>query len=156
MKYWEILLVEQTKRKKLGLSIPFLIGSQRYLNSAGLQQQTISELIIDIAQSDSFETCLRYCISTNTLVLEIRRTRNAIYFPKYKGVKQENLSVAVSFDNLGGSIEELIIELENRFQGIIDKKLFSAIPNVEGRTAVWQEFTEDDDIPFIINSFKKL
>ncbi len=156
MKYWEILLKEQRERGKSGLSIPFLIGSQRYLHFKGSKEQTISELIVDISQNTSFETCLRYCMGTQTLILEIRKTKNAVYFPKYYAVEQLNLSVAVSFDNLGDSVEKITKELESRFQEPIDKELFSAEPNADGRTVVWKEYTVDKDIPFIKNSFDKL
>jgi len=156
MKYWEILLKEQRERGNSGLSIPFLIGSQGYLPFDGAKKQTISELITNISQSNSFETCLRYCMGAQTLLLEIRKPKNAVYFPKYNGVEQQNLSVAISFDNLGDSVEKIIKELKSRFQEPIDRELFSAEPNANERTVVWKEFTVDEDIPFIKNSFEKL
>lgn len=155
MKYWEILLIEQRARGKSGLTIPFLIGSQGYLNFPDINEQTISELIVDISQSNSFETCLRYCMDTQALIFEIRQINNAVYFPKHNDVEQQNLSVAVSFDNLGNSLETIISELESQFQEPIDKVLFSAEPNVDERIAVWKEYN-NEDISFIRNSFKKL
>tara|TARA_R110001606_G_scaffold393475_1_gene563446 strand:- start:306 stop:782 length:477 start_codon:yes stop_codon:yes gene_type:complete len=156
MKYWKILLKEQRDKGKSGLSIPFIIGSQAYLPFKKHSKQSISELLIDISQNNSFETSLRYCMNTQTLILEVRKTKNAVYFPKYKGNEQKNLSVAISFDNLGESIEEIIKELEDRFKEPIDKQLFSAEPNSDKRTAVWRKYTDYEDIPFITNSFKKL
>ncbi len=156
MKYWEILLQEQRERGKSGLTIPFLIGSQRYLHFKNYKEQTITELIVDISQNNSFETCLRYCMGAQTLIFEIRKTKNAVYFPKYKGVEQQNLSVGRSFDHLGDSLEKIINELDSRFQEPVNKELFSAEPNVDGRTVLWKEYTENEDIPFIKNSFEKL
>ena len=68
MKYWEILLREQRERGKSGLTIPFIIGSQRYLPAESLKQQTISDLIVDISKSNTFETNLRYCTDVHTLI----------------------------------------------------------------------------------------
>tara|TARA_R110001632_G_scaffold150788_1_gene268283 strand:- start:38 stop:523 length:486 start_codon:yes stop_codon:yes gene_type:complete len=156
MKYWEILLREQRERGKSGLTIPFIIGSQRYLPAETMKEQTISDLIVEISKNDSFETNLRYCMDVQTLILEMRKAKNAVFFPKYKNVAQKNLSVALSFDNLGNSLEEIIPELESKFQEPIEKGLFSAKPNADGRTVVWKEYAEDEDIPFIKNAFQKL
>ena len=156
MKYWEILLREQREKGKSGLTIPFIIGSQRYLRAESLKEQTISDLIVEISKNDSFERNLRYCMDVQTLIFEIRKAKNAVFFPKYNNITQKNLSVAVSFDNLGNSLEEIISELESKFQEPIAKGLFSAKPNADRRTVVWKEYAKDEDIPFIKNAFHKL
>lgn len=126
MKYWQILLIEQRKRGKSGLTIPFIIGSQFYLIDPLLKKQEISDLINEISVSDLFETCLRYCTDTKSLILEIRATRNAVYYPLYNGLEQKNLSIAVSFDNLGDNVDDLITKLECDYNKPISDNTFSA------------------------------
>lgn len=156
MKYWEILLRKQRERGKDGLTIPFLVGSQKFLPER-LSRQNINDLIRDIATSNSFETCLRYCMGTQTLIFEIKKSNNVVYYPKYNDQLQANLSVGIMLKNdLGESVENLIDKLTEKFQDPINKELFSAEPNVNERRVEWREFTTDDDIPFIKKSFESL
>jgi len=156
MKYWEVLLTKQRERGKDGLTIPFLIGSQNYLPSIHIRQD-IEGLILDIVSSNTFETCLRYCMGTQTFILEIRKPRNSVFFPTYKTETQSNFSVSVfSKDDLGDNVEKLIAKLIERFQDVIDEGKFSAVSNVDARQPDWRPFSGDDDIPFIKNSFKSL
>src|SRR5690242_16394422 len=94
MEYWEILLIKQRERGKDGLTIPFLIGSQQFLKNNN-EKQNIRDLIHDIAQSDSFETCIRHCMGTQTLIAEIRKAKNVVYYPTNNTEEQKNLSVGI-------------------------------------------------------------
>jgi hypothetical protein len=49
MKYWEQLLLSQRNRGKNGLTIPFIIGSQNFLNTD--KKDNIEELILDILKN---------------------------------------------------------------------------------------------------------
>lgn len=155
MKYWEVLLIKQRERGRDGLTIPFIIGSQKFLPN-NFARQIIKELIKDIVSSNSFETCIRYCIGTQTLILELRKPKNAIYYPKYNGQKQTNMSVAVFLKvKLGLNIDNLIDKLVEDFQEPINNELFSAVPNVDARNVIWETFS-NEDIQFIKDSFKFL
>jgi hypothetical protein len=155
MKYWEILLIKQKERDKKGLTLPFLIGSQKYLPSH-YQTQNIRDLIIEMTNKNSFETCLRFCTSTQSFIFEIRNPENNVYFPKINQNEQNGLSVSL-FDkiNFGETIDVMIEKLEEIFQKPIKDGKFSAESNVEGRSADWRSFTFED-IKFINDSFEKL
>ncbi|WP_127845486.1 hypothetical protein [Psychroflexus aestuariivivens] len=148
MTYWEILLTAQKKKGKSGLTIPFLIGSQLIIkNKADIQN--IKDLILDIVENSSFEVNLRYCINCKTLILEKRNIRNYAFFQDYNNKPQSNLSIAKFHKNdLGTSIEDLIISLESKFNFPIKNKTFSSKPNPDGRIPEW-EFFSNEDIKFI-------
>lgn len=155
MKYWETLLQKQREIGKNGLTIPFLIGSQNYLPKSS-HKQTIRELIEDMIKNDSFEKCLRYCIGTQTFIIEVRKGKNAVYYPKINEQDQLNFSVGLHHRNdFTDHIDELIKELIHRFQEPIDNEIFSAEPNVDGRSANWNKFS-DKNISFIKDSFMAL
>ena|ERR1019366_6332219 len=155
MKYWEILLTKQREGGKDGLTLPFLIGSQEYLPVTHIRQN-IEDIVLDIVSSNSFETCIRYCMGTQTFILEIRKQKNYAFFPTYKNEAQSNLSVAHFSKDDFGTIEILIQKLIEEFQDVICKRYFSAVPNVDDRKPNWLPFSLDDDIPFIQNSFRLL
>jgi len=156
MKYWELLLTKQRERGKDGLTLPFLIGSQGYLPETHIRQN-IEDLIHDIIFSQTFETCIRYCMGTQTFIFEIRKLKNSVYYPIYKNIEQSNLSVAsFSKKDFGDNIDTLIDFLRETFQDKIDKGLFSAVPNTYERNANWTAFTIEEDIPFIESTFKFL
>lgn len=157
MKYWEVLLNKQRERGKDGLTLPFLIGSQLFLfELGGTNKQNISDLVQDIVINSSFVVCIRYCIGTQTLILERGKPRNMVYFPCYKGQDQANLSVGIMLkEKFGLSVKVLIDQLTEEFQGPINHELFSAVPNVDGRSVKWSRFT-NDDILFIEKSYISL
>lgn len=155
MKYWEILLSKQQERGKDGLTLPFLIGSQNYL-PVTYTHQCIGELIRDMVSSDAFETCIRYCMGTATLVFEIRKKRNFVYYPTHNFNAQNNLSIGFHLKNeLGEDTGELIENLIDKFQSVIDKELFSAESNMYERAATWVCLS-NEDVEFIESSFMSL
>ena len=154
MKYWEKLLLSQRIKGKDGLTIPFLIGSQNFLNTD--EKDNIEKLFINILMNGSFEITLRFCINIQTLILEKRKPQNAIYFPKFNHNEQSKFSVAIGLKNeLWNNVENIIIELENQFQSKIEQNKFSAQSNLYERTAQWGKFSDSEDIPFIKESFQK-
>lgn len=153
MKYWEVLLVKQRERGKDGLTIPFLIGSQQYASSK--LNYGINSLIQDMAASKTFETCIRYCMGTQTLIAEIRKTKNAVYYVQNNG-ELTNISIGImSKADLGLEIDQVIENLIDKFQTPIQANQFSAEPNVNGRCVNWKEFSTED-IQFIKESFSLL
>lgn len=155
MKYWEILLQRHREKGKDGLTLPFLIGSQNYLPKSSYQQ-TIRELIQDMINHDPFEKCLRYCLGTQTFIIEVSKGRNGVYYPQINEQDQLNFSVGLFYKkDFTDNIDNLIQELITRFQGPIDNELFSAEPNVDARSVKWNKFS-DKDISFIKASFMTL
>lgn len=155
MKYWEVLLQKHRENGNDGLTIPFLVGSQNYLPNSS-NQQTIRELIKDLVNHDLFEKCLRYCIGTQTFIVEISKGKNAVYYPKINDEEQSNFSVGLFYrKDFTDDIDSLIQELETRFQKPIDEGLFSAESNIDSRSVNWTKFTEKD-ILFIQNAFAPL
>lgn len=153
MKYWETLLTRQRERGRDGLTLPFLIGSQKYLLDTHVKQN-IEDLILDMTLKSSFETCIRFCMGTQTFVFEIRKQNNAVYYPTVNQNAQDGLSVAVFHKpEFGDTVEGLIKKMGDKFQDVIDNENFSAEPNVDERSVKWQTFSRNDDIPFIKNSF---
>lgn len=73
MNYWQTLLVEQKGRGKKGFSLPFIIGSQKYLPIT-YPRQTVEDLILDIATNSTFPVFLKYCWDTGD------------FFPLMKGM----------------------------------------------------------------------
>ena len=119
-------------------------------------QQNIDDLIIDILSTDTFETCIRYCLGTQTLILEIRKGFNAVYFPRHNNATQSKLSISLFHKNdLGETIQHVILALKEKFEYIINDNKFSAIPNIDAREVAWEHFNTED-ILFIQESFKAL
>lgn len=155
MKYWQQLLLSQRNKGKNGLTIPFIIGSQIFLNTD--KKDNIEELILDIIKNSSFEITLRLCADIHTLILEKRNPNNVVYYPTFNNSEQSKFSVSKIFkDDFGNSIEEIIKILTIQFQEIINKKTFSAQSSQNERIAKWEYFSDSEDIPFIINSFQNM
>ena len=70
-KYWQILLFEWRKQGRDGLTIPFLVGSQRYFPGTEAFQD-IAALITDITTSKDFEVYIGYCMDIKQLILGVR------------------------------------------------------------------------------------
>jgi len=156
MRYWKILLQKQRERGNDGLTLPFLLGSQKYLPKEDAVDD-IEDIILDMVSSKAFETCVRYCMGTQTIIFEIRKLGNSVYYPTYKGEVQNNLSVSTFLrSDLGNTIEELIRNLIEEFQDKIDNQKYSAEPNVNDRNPNWRSFSILNDVPFIEESFKLL
>lgn len=148
--------MKQRERGKEGLTLPFLIGSQNYLQETHFKQ-SIEDLILDMVSSETFETCIRYCTGTQTFIFEIRKLKNRVFYPIHQNSEQRNLSVAIFLKNeFGDSIDSLIYFLNENFQDKIDAGHFSAVPNTYERTAHWTAFSIDEDIPFIEGCYKSL
>lgn len=144
MDYWKILLTKQKERGRKGFSLPFLIGSQIYLPSTH-NFQNIQDIIIDMTTNNSFETCIRYCLDTNVLIFEIRNQKNRVVYPKFNGSQQTNISVAYGNNNLGNSVEEVIVKLIEMYQDKINAGHYSARTNIENRETLWEYFNSSEE-----------
>jgi len=151
MKYWEKLLLSQRERGKNGLTIPYIIGSQEFLEVNN--KDSIEQLFVDIIKNSHFEITLRFCLDLKTLILEKRNNRNIVYFPKFNNEQQISFSVSKSFyTESWESCEAIVADLIDHFESIIKRKTFSAQPNPYGRSPHWTKFSETVDIPFIMKA----
>jgi len=154
MDYWKILLIEQRNRGRSGFTIPFIIGSQNYLNDK-YPQQDIESLLVDMLSNASFTTCVRYCSDTNELIIEIKKENIPVIYPTFNGLTQKNFSVSIANNDLGNTCEEIIDSLTERYQLFIEKGLFSVKNRDYGRESNWGDFSESE-IKFIKKCFSKL
>jgi hypothetical protein len=126
-KYWETLLLEWRAQGHDGLTIPFIIGSQKYLLSHHNYQE-IEDLLADIATSDGSEIYLTYCMNLNEIILGVRdSSKRAIAgnFPPFEMQNQTKLFLTKSLDNLGNDVESIALALKEKFQSYIDNANFS-------------------------------
>lgn len=127
MKYWEKLLSEWRKKGKDGLTIPFIIGSQKLLTTNHHAQNT-AELIIDIAQGKEFKIYIKYCLNTNDLILGIYDESKRKYFlenVKFKNNEDSNLYVFKFNNDLGENVETVAENLSEKYSGFIKLEQFS-------------------------------
>ncbi len=142
--YWKILLTRQREQGKSGFTLPFLIGSQSYLSSTHIKQE-IGQLLLEMVKNDTFETCIRYCMDTNVLIFEIRNPENMVKFPQFKNTEQNQLSISISDEKLGETIEKVTESLMELYQDKIDAGLYSANRGIEDRETKWTAFSPSDE-----------
>ena len=126
LSYWLALLTEWRNLGRDGFTIPFIIGSQKYLPDTH-KYQNIDELLINIIQNNTTPICIKYCITTEDIILEIFYERKQLVgqFPSFKGAKQTNLFLTSFLYDLGADCETVISTLSDRYQHYIDKGDFS-------------------------------
>lgn len=133
MKYWEKLLVKWRKKSRDGFSIPYIIGSQKFLKKPS--KQNIEGLLIDIIENSENEIYISYCMTINDLILGIRdnsKKRINGYFPKYKEKEQSKFFVTSFISDLGTDVEKIIENLNDRYSERILKEQFSINNRIPG------------------------
>ena len=126
-KYWQKLLIKWRENGRDGFSIPFIIGSQRYLPS-GHKHQGIRELIVEMATNNQIEVYLKYCLTINDIILGVRdETKNQIpgFFPILNGCSQTGFFVTKFHSDLGNTTEEIIEALVDKYQDFIKNEEYS-------------------------------
>jgi len=125
-KYWQILLTEWRNLGRDGFTIPFIIGSQKFLGDTH-EVQDIKALITDIIQNEEIVVCIKYCWTTEDIVLEILDERKKLigYFPSYMGAIQSKLFLTSFFKDLGTDCESIILSFIEKYQNYIDNGQFS-------------------------------
>jgi len=148
MEYWEILLSEWRKKGRDGYSIPFIIGSQQFLDKTS--KQNVENLIADIVKNLNNEIYISYCMTINDLIIGIRDdSKKHIngYFPEYNGREQNKFFITSFVSDLGTNIEEVIECLTERYSDRISNKEFSINNRVPGNYSA-------EEKEFIINCLK--
>lgn len=147
--YWKQLLMDWRKQGRDGLTIPYIIGSQKYLGYR--HWHTIRELVEDIASNNKTEIYLTYCPTINDLILAIRdETKSRLRLNNVSYLNQDSqLFISPFLDGIDNNVESVIEFLTERYQIYIDEGGFSL--NDGERT----DFTADEVI-FITTSFRDL
>jgi hypothetical protein len=149
-KYWQILLTKWRKQGKDGLTIPFIIGSQKYLPGS-IARQTIGDLIVDIAVSSEFEVYLNYCLTINDLILAVRDDKK-LRIPVKNVIYNNNTSnffISIFLDDMNNDVTSVATGLCDKYQQYIDAENYSINNNERG------DFTSEE-IAFIKSCFDEL
>ena len=124
MTYWQTLLYEQKKIGKKGFTIPYIIGSQKFL-PASYPRQNVEELIIDIANNLLFPVFLRYCWDARDLILEIKTSNAPGTNPDYNSKPQTSLFISKFNYDFGNSIEVIAHNLNKKYQPFVSSNQYS-------------------------------
>jgi len=144
-------LIEWRANKKDGLTIPFIVGSQKFLLSSHVYQ-TIDELVLSIVHNSQIEVYLTYCPIINEIILGLRdesKKNISGYFPNYNGAPQSKLFLTSFPLGLGDDVESITVSLTEKYQPLIDLSCFS----INDRQ--WGNFT-GDEVRFIKTVFSSL
>lgn len=119
-------MTEWRKLGRDGFTIPFIVGSQKFLGETN-EVQDIKELITDIIQNEELVVCIKYCWTTDDIVLEILYEKKKLvgYFPPYMGAIQSKLFLTSFIKDLGTDCESIISSFIEKYQNYIDKGEFS-------------------------------
>ncbi|WP_454804241.1 hypothetical protein [Mucilaginibacter phyllosphaerae] len=138
-KYWRSLLLKWREQGHDGLTIPFIIGSQKYL-PRHISRQDIEELFEDIASNNVVEVYLNYCLTINDLILGIRsgqKLKLPVRNVALNGASS-NFYLSTFLDDFEPDVNSVATELTGRYQGFIDQKEYSRNDNERG------DFTLDE------------
>lgn len=124
-KYWLVLLEKWRERKKDGFSIPFIIGSQKFLANK-TYIQNVEDLILDIAKDD-VAIYITYCMNIDELIIGIKDDSKSRISGKFLELKNKktNLFQTSFVTNLGDDVESLIINLKEKYDKEILQEKFS-------------------------------
>jgi hypothetical protein len=139
-KYWQKLLSSWRKEGRDGLTIPFLIGAQKYFQDNN-PQQTVDDLIIDIAKSDGFEVYITYCMTIKELILGMRVGQKLNIAGSHLNLdngEKSNFFVTKFVIDLGSDLPTVCATLTEKFQYHIDNGQFST------NQLEWTGYTLDD------------
>lgn len=149
--YWKQLLIDWRALKKDGLTIPFIIGSQKFI-TAPHSYQTIENLISSIADNSDTEVYMTYCPIINEIILGLRdeSKRNISgSFPSFRGGSQSKFFLTSFPLGLGNDIETISARLTEKFQPYIDSAYFS----INDRQ--WGDFSFEE-VRFIKTAFSRM
>ena len=133
-KYWHKLLTQWRRDGRDGFTIPYIIGSQKYLPASHVNQN-IDQLVIDIVSNREDEIYIKYCITTQDIILGIRdETKINIpgVFPPFNGTPQSKLFLTSFLTDLGNNVETIILKLKDRYDGYIDSEKVSINDRIRG------------------------
>lgn len=133
-KYWGKLLTKWREQKRDGFTIPYIIGSQKYLPN-NQKIHDIEELLIDIVNNEQTEIYISYCDAIGDIILGVRdETKKELLgsYPPFNGKSQSKFYLTTGVDYLGINIENIISSLKNKFQADINNGKFSLNNGIKG------------------------
>lgn len=127
-------LIGQSRKKDIiidGLTIPFILGAQKFLDPAFIiDDNSIFNLLSSIAGSDADEKAVLKDCSGNQYIITLRDSRfckenlsGALAFKNKKG--KPSLYVAGNIVFLGKTLKEISQSLNNEYKGLFKKETFS-------------------------------
>lgn len=127
-------LIELSRKKDIiidGLTIPFILGAQKYLDPAlEINNDSIFKLLSGIVQADNAEKAVLKDCSGNQYIIALRSTQfckenlsNALVFKNKNN--NDSLYVANDVAFLGNSIREISNSLNEKYKGLLIKETFS-------------------------------
>lgn len=141
--YWHMLISYWVnKKKKNGLTIPFIIGAEQFQNtSLKIAPMTVYQLLSEIINSDTDDIItLLYCDTIGDYVLGLNNSYNSM-----KGLEVKNqhtnkttLIATLSTIVLGNNINEIIKALTEKYADCLTDKKYSLIKSN------WADFDESD------------
>ena len=139
--FWNNLLVAWRKNGNEGLTLPYMIGSQQYLEN-NHEKMNINALIIDIASNKNGPIIFyNYCdtIGENVLgVLDDSYKEMKGIFPTYQGLQQNLFFRADSVKYSGETVEEIIENMNTTYQQRLINNEFSY------NAGKWGDYTESE------------
>ncbi|NVM64179.1 hypothetical protein FHW88_002507 [Mucilaginibacter sp. SG538B] len=138
--YWKILLTEWRLKGGDGLTIPFLIGAQKYFANCENPQE-IKDLIVDIATNKDLDVYIGYCMTIKELILGVRSGSKLNIAGNH--VILGNGTVSCFFltkfvDDLGTCLSEITNTLTEKYQPFIAAKQYSV------NQTIWGSYTADE------------
>ncbi|MCS3797861.1 hypothetical protein [Niastella sp. OAS944] len=124
MRYWQTLLTEQKKKGKKGFTIPYIIGSQKYLPVC-YPRQDVENLVIDMVTNSLFPVFLKYCMDAGDLILEIMSATAIGINPDYNSQQQTNFYISKFNNDFGNSIEAVAKNLCKKYQPYVSSHEYS-------------------------------
>lgn len=125
-----------------GLTIPFLIGSEKYLNNTII---SIKELLIGFSENETnYFTSIEFCGNINEYVIKLYTVEDLIYLKNYPNFGKLYIQddILVNFNNL----DEISLYFEQEYSKNIKKEEYSKM------FGKWVKFISDDTK--MINNFK--
>lgn len=141
--YW-LLLVKYwvNKKKKNGLTIPFILGTQTINNPNNhLNKSSIKQLFTEIINSDINEIMvLEYCPDIGEYVLGLENKLVPKEGNKFNCPRNNSTRIIATFNTevLGKNLDDIIMCLEKKYMNCINDEHFSMINNK------WAKYCEDD------------
>jgi len=116
--FWNSLLVAWRKNGNEGLTLPFLIGSQQYLDNPN-NKMNIKDLILDIVTNQKGTIIFyNYCDTIGENVLGVKDENYKEMkgsFPTYQGLQQNFFFRAESVKSSGETVEEIILNMNYKY-----------------------------------------
>jgi hypothetical protein len=138
--YWKVLLTEWRRKGHDGLTIPFLIGAQKYFTGFD-NRQGIKDLVVNIAKNKDLDVYIGYCMTIKELILGIRSGPKLKIAGNHVILDDGNISnlfLTKFVEDLGTSLDEITNTLIEKYKPLIDDKQYSI------NQTIWGSYTSEE------------